>query len=48
VTYVAAAQAVGQDAQLREVAGDHFSIADASAPTWPAVIKALEELMGAA
>ena len=48
VTYVAAAQAVGQDAQLREVVGDHFSIADAAAPTWPAVIKALEELMGAA
>jgi acetyl esterase/lipase len=48
VTYVAAAQAVGQDAQLREVVGDHFSVADAAAPTWPAVIKALEELMGAA
>ena len=49
VTYVAAAaQAVGQDAQLREVVGDHFSVADAAAPTWPAVIEALEELMGAA
>ena len=48
VTYVAAAQAVGQDAQLREVVGDHFSVADAAAPTWPAVIRALEELMGAA
>ncbi len=48
VTYVQAAQAAGQDAQLLEVGGDHFSVADASAPTWPAVINALEELMGAA
>jgi acetyl esterase/lipase len=48
VTYVAAAQAAGQDAQLREVVGDHFSIADPAAPTWQTVIKALEELMGAA
>lgn len=48
VTYVAAARAAGQDARLLEVDGDHFSVADASAPTWPTVIKALEELMGAA
>jgi acetyl esterase/lipase len=47
VTYVEAAQAAGQDARLLEVGGDHFSVADASAPTWPAVIRALEELMGA-
>jgi acetyl esterase/lipase len=45
VTYVAAAQAAGQDAQLLEVDGDHFSIADISSPTWPAVINALEEMM---
>jgi hypothetical protein len=45
VTYVAAAQAAGQDAQLLEVDGGHFSIADVSSPTWPAVVKALEELM---
>jgi acetyl esterase/lipase len=48
VTYVTAAQAAGQDAQLLEVEGDHFSVADAAAPTWPAVISALEELMAAA
>jgi len=48
VTYVAAARAAGQDARLLEVGGGHFSVADTSAPTWPAVIKALEELLGAA
>jgi acetyl esterase/lipase len=47
VTYVAAAQAAGQDAQLLEVDGDHFSIADISSPTWPVVINALEEMMSA-
>ncbi len=47
VTYVAAARAAGQDAQLLEVSGDHFSVADASSPTWPAVIGALEEIIGA-
>jgi acetyl esterase/lipase len=48
VTYVAAARGAGQDARLLEVDGDHFSVADASSPTWPAVIKELEELLGAA
>jgi dipeptidyl aminopeptidase/acylaminoacyl peptidase len=38
VTYVAAAQAAGQDAQLLEVNGGHFSIADISSPAWPTVI----------
>lgn len=47
VTYVEAATAAGQDAQLLEVGGGHFSIADASSPTWPTVVKALEELTGA-
>jgi acetyl esterase/lipase len=47
VTYVAAAQAAGQDAQLLEADGDHFSLADVSSPTWPAVINALEEMMSA-
>ena len=47
VTYVAAARAAGQDAQLLEVAGDHFTVADSYAPTWPTVIGALEELMSA-
>ena len=45
VTYVAAAQAAGQDARLLEVDGGHFSIADISSPTWPVVIDALEEAM---
>jgi acetyl esterase/lipase len=47
VTYVTAAQEAGQDAQLLEADGDHFSLADVSAPTWPAVINALEEMMSA-
>ena len=46
VIYVAAARATGQDAQLLEVGGDHYSVADATAPAWPAIIKELEELMG--
>jgi acetyl esterase/lipase len=48
VTYVAAARTTGQDAQLLEVDGDHFSVTDTTAPTWPAIIRKLEELMGAA
>ena len=48
VTYVAAARAAGQDARLLEVDGGHFSVADTSAPTWPVVINALEELLDAA
>jgi hypothetical protein len=40
-----AAQAAGQDAQLLEVDGDHFSLADITSPTWPTVINALEEVM---
>lgn len=47
VTYVAAARAAGEDARLLEVGGSHFSIADATAPTWPTVVSALEELMAA-
>jgi acetyl esterase/lipase len=47
VTYVAAAQAAGQDARLLEVDGSHFTIAEPSSPTWPVVIEALEELVGA-
>jgi hypothetical protein len=45
--YVAAARAAGQDACLVEVDGDHFSVADPAAPSWPAVIAALEDLTGA-
>jgi hypothetical protein len=48
VAYVAAARAAGQDAGLPEVGGDHFSIASTTAPTWPTVIRELEELLGAA
>jgi acetyl esterase/lipase len=44
-TYVETARVAGQDAQLLEVEGDHFSIADIFSPTWPTVVKALEELM---
>jgi hypothetical protein len=44
---VAAAQAAGQDAQLLEAGGDHFSLADITSPTWPIVINALEEMMSA-
>lgn len=43
---VKAARAAGQDASLGAVDGDHFSIADPAAPSWPTVIKALEELTG--
>jgi acetyl esterase/lipase len=46
-TYVAAAQAAGQDARLLEVVGDHSSVADTAAPTWPTVIRLLEDLMSA-
>jgi acetyl esterase/lipase len=44
VTYVTAAQAAGQDAQLIEATGDHYSVADASSADWPTVINALKEL----
>jgi acetyl esterase/lipase len=44
VTYVAAARAAGQDAQLFEADGDHFTVTDTAAPTWPAIIGKLEEL----
>ncbi|HTC70581.1 MAG TPA: alpha/beta fold hydrolase [Acidothermaceae bacterium] len=44
VTYVAAARAAGQDAELIEASGDHYSVADATSADWPIVINALEEL----
>jgi hypothetical protein len=46
VTYVEAATAAGQDAQLLPVNGSHFSIAGISSPTWPTIVTALEELTG--
>ena len=48
VTYVAAARAAGQDAQLLEVDGGHFSVADTAAPTWLTVVNELQDLFGAA
>jgi acetyl esterase/lipase len=45
VAYVDAAQAAGQDARLFEVSGDHFSVADSTSPTWPTVLRALEEIL---
>jgi hypothetical protein len=48
VTYTEAATAVGQNAQLVEVEGSHFSIADTSSTALPQVLSAVEELMGAA
>jgi acetyl esterase/lipase len=45
VDYVAAAQAVGQDARLLEAPGDHFSIVDTSSATWSNVVSTLEELL---
>jgi acetyl esterase/lipase len=47
VTYVDAALAAGQHAKLLQVEGDHFSIADPGAPTWPSVITALEAMTAA-
>jgi acetyl esterase/lipase len=47
VSYVTTALAAGEDARLIEVDGDHQSVADTSAPSWPVVATALEELMGA-
>ena len=44
VSYVADANAAGQDASLIEAKGDHYSVADASSADWPTVIKTLEEL----
>lgn len=44
VGYVRAARAAGQDARLLEVEGDHFSVADPAAPSWPSVVSALEAL----
>ena len=46
--YVTAARAAGQDARLIELAGDHFSVADPSAPTWPTVITEIQEFLGTA
>jgi acetyl esterase/lipase len=48
VTYTEAATAAGQDARLVEVDGTHFSVADTSSTAWPRVLRAVEELMGAA
>ena len=44
VNYVTTARAAGQDAELLEVEGDHFSVADPSSKSWPTVVAAIEEL----
>jgi acetyl esterase/lipase len=44
VTYTEAAAVLGQDAQLAEVEGTHFSIADPSSTAWPRVLQAIAEL----
>jgi acetyl esterase/lipase len=46
--YVTAAVAAGQDARLIDVDGDHFSVADPAAPTWPITITELQEILGTA
>jgi acetyl esterase/lipase len=46
VAYIEAAQAAGQDASLLEVDGDHFTVTDTSASSWPRIITTLEELGG--
>lgn len=45
VNYVTTARAAGQDVELLEVDGDHFSVANASSKSWPTVVAAIEELM---
>jgi acetyl esterase/lipase len=47
VAYVEAARRAGQDAELLEIDGDHFTVVDTSSSAWLTVIKALEELTGA-
>jgi acetyl esterase/lipase len=39
--YVAAARAAGDDAQLRTVPGDHFTVVDPTAPAWETVVDLL-------
>jgi acetyl esterase/lipase len=45
VDYVAAAMRAGGRATLCEVAGDHFTVIDPSAPAWQVVVDALPSLL---
>jgi acetyl esterase/lipase len=47
VAYVEAARIAGQEAELLEIDGDHFTVVDTSSPAWATVIGALEHLTGA-
>lgn len=44
-SYVAAARAAGDDAELVEVTGDHFTLVDPSHATWPAVYRQVTDLL---
>jgi acetyl esterase/lipase len=41
-TYFDAARAAGDDVELVDVAGDHFSVLDVTSPVWAAVVAAVE------
>jgi dipeptidyl aminopeptidase/acylaminoacyl peptidase len=42
--YVAAARAAGDDAELVEVPGDHFSLIDPRTPAWERTVEVLAGL----
>ena len=44
--YVAAARAAGDDAAVRRLDGDHFTLVDPANPEWSAVVEAITELTG--
>jgi acetyl esterase/lipase len=44
--YVPAARAAGDDVELRDVAGDHFSILDTGGEVWAAVLEAITAASG--
>lgn len=45
VEYVKAAKAVGDDAELLQVPGDHFALIDTGSEAWAAVVELLPKLM---
>ncbi|MEJ2859904.1 alpha/beta hydrolase [Actinomycetospora flava] len=44
-SYVAAARAAGDDAELVEVAGDHFTLVDPEHAAWPTVYRQVTDLL---
>jgi acetyl esterase/lipase len=44
LAYVEVAKSVGQDAELLEIEGDHFTVVDVHSSAWPVVLAALDEL----